>query len=186
MKREAINIQGTKREFTCVSFSLNEEKFLFVGTTSADFFVIDHKTKSLLTVISIGALGITQIAALTPEEMLVACGNGIVAKYMLDARGWSLAAKLDLKQKITSLSSAGKEALIGTNVTQAIILNLTTFQPYLFQESHNAKINFIKFRDGDSNTFGAASDDGTIRVWDLSSRTVTGTSPSPSENRSRK
>jgi len=176
VKSEAINIQGTKREFTCLSFSLNEEKFLFVGTTSADFFVIDHKTKCLLTVISIGALGITQIAAFGPEEMLVACGNGIVAKYMLDVRGWSLAAKLDLKQRITSLSSAGKEALIGTNVTQAIILNLTSFQPFLFQESHNSKINFIKFRDGDNNTFASSSDDGTIRVWDLSSRTVTGSS----------
>lgn len=171
-EREAINIQGTKREFTCLTFSLNEERFLFVGTTSADFFVIDHKTKCLQNVISLGALGITQIHAYSPNEILVGCGNGILAKYMPDAKGWALSAKLDIKQKISSLSSANGEILVGTAFTQAVIVKCSTFQPFLIQESHCAKINYIKFRDGSDEVFGTASDDGSIRIWNISNRRV--------------
>lgn len=163
-----------KRKFQCIAFSQNEEKFIFVGTTSADFFIIDHKNKTLVSVVSVGSLGVTQIISLSPEHILVGCGNGTLAKYSFDSKGWHLTSSLAVKSPIASLSATNKEVIVATGMPQALVINKQTFQPFLFQESHNAKINLLRFRDGDNNLFGAASDDGIIRLWDLASRTVKG------------
>jgi WD40 repeat protein len=172
VKREAINIQSAKREFTCIAFSQPEEKFIFTGTTSADFFIIDHKNKSLLSVISLGTLGVSQVISLGPDSMLVGCGNGVLARYNFDSKSWNSTAQLSIKHRITSLSAARGEILVGTSLSQALIVSQAEFQPFLVQESHNGKINFVRFRDDDSQMFGVASEDCTIRFWDLKNRKV--------------
>lgn len=153
---------------------MNEAKFLFAGTTSADFLVVDHKNKCLHATVSLGSLGITQILALTPESILVGCGNGILGKFILDAKGWQPAAQLGIKSKISSLSTAKGEILVVTNKTQALVVDSKHLQAALLQEAHNAKVSYVRFKDGDSLLFGAASDDGLIRLWDLNSKTVKG------------
>lgn len=153
---------------------MNEAKYLFAGTTSADFLVVDHKNKCLHATISLGSLGITQIIALAPEAILVGCGNGILGKYILDAKGWQPAAQLAIKSKISSLSVSKGEILVVTNKTQALMVDSRNMQPALLQEAHNAKVSFTRFKDGDNSLFGVASDDGSFRLWDLQSRTVKG------------
>lgn len=165
-------MHSVKREFNCIAFSQNEERFLFAGTTSADFIIIDHKNKCMHASISIGSLGVLQIIPLSPETILVGCGDGLLGKYTFDSKHWSLSSQLNIKQKITSLSVAKKEVLVCTSLTQSLIVNTQTFQPFLLQESHNNKIGFIRFKDGDNNLFGVASEDSTIRLWDVKSRTV--------------
>lgn len=163
-----------KREFTCIEFSQNETKYLLAGTTSADFLIVDHKNKCLHATISLGTLGVTQIVSISPEAILVGCGNGLIGKYVLDAKGWHPAAQLAIKSKISSLSVAKGEVLVVTNRTQALMVDSRNLQAALLQESHNAKVSCVRFKDGDNQLLGAASDDGTVRLWDLQSRTVKG------------
>ena len=172
VRRELVNIQGVKREFTSIVFTENEERFLMVGTTSADFFVIDHKNKCLHAKINIGSMGIWQIVNLGPDSVLVGTGNGVLASYKFDGKNYTVDSQLNIKYKITSLSTTGKEILVGTVLSQALIVSRKDMQPFLLQESHNAKINCIRFKDEDDKVFGVASDDGSIRLWDASNWTV--------------
>jgi WD40 repeat protein len=123
-------------------------------------------------VISIGSLGVQQILAYEPTSILVGCGNGVLGKYVFDSKTWNLNAKVVLKNKVTSLSANKNEFLVATNMTQVLVLRKDKLEPYLLQESHNQKINFIKFKDGDNNVFGTSSEDGHIRIWDMASRSV--------------
>lgn len=174
--REIINIQSIKREFNCIEFSQNEQRFLFAGTTSADFLIIDHKNKCLQATVSLGSLGVTQIASLAGEQILVGCGNGLLGKYAFDSKNWMLAAQVNFKHRINSLSVANGEILVVTNLTQALVVPVKTMQPFLLQESHKSRAAYVRFKDGDNNLFGVASDDSSIRLWDLQSRTVKGSS----------
>lgn len=167
-------MHSAKREFNCIEFSKNEERFLFAGTTSADFIVFDHKNKCMFASISIGSLGVLQIIALSPESILVGCGDGLLGKYTFDSKNWNLSSQLNIKQKITSLSISKNEIMACTSLTQCLIVNSQTFQPYLLQEAHNNKVTYVRFKDNDNNLFGVASDDSTIRLWDFQSRTVKG------------
>ena len=73
---DMLSLGNSKREYVCIAFSKDEEKELIVGTKSADFFVINMKTRALCDAIPIGTLGVTSVAAIDSTNIVVGCGSG--------------------------------------------------------------------------------------------------------------
>jgi len=59
-----------------VDFSKNNEDYLFVGTTTGDFLIFSLKNSHLSGKISVSALGVTSIRAVSKNILVVGCGNG--------------------------------------------------------------------------------------------------------------
>lgn len=171
---EYIPTGSSKREFKCITFSPTDQRLLIAGTKSADFFVINMKTKTLQDIIRLGNLGVTCVTTTATDGIIFGCGDGTFSYYRVNQGEVQPVDSINLGKKITSLSCYGNEVLVGVDYSQALMINLKGLQPAIIQEAHKNVINYVKFFDGDSNNFASASADGSIRFWDANTFQVKG------------
>ncbi len=53
MQADLVNIGATYRDYRCLEFSQPKQEYLFAGTTSGDFLVIQVKTRQLASVVQV-------------------------------------------------------------------------------------------------------------------------------------
>lgn len=174
LEQDAQSLGSSVREFITISFTKDEEKEIIVGTKSADFFIINMKNRALAGVYSIGTLGVTSVITIDPQTVAVGCGSGDFAIYKQTGSQWVEDFKIQLGNYISGLSYNNGRLLITTDLSQVFVFDLTNKKPFLLQEGHNAAVRQLKFADGDISKFASASDDGSIRFWDMNTFLVTG------------
>ena len=73
---EAINTGTMVREYTCMTYSKNNEDYLYAGTASGDFVGFLVKSKVLAFTVNACALGIKTIRAVSSDKVVVGGGDG--------------------------------------------------------------------------------------------------------------
>jgi WD40 repeat protein len=174
LDNEQLSLGSTQREFTCLAFGQDEERELIAGTSSADFIVIDMKNKSLKETSPIGTNGVTSVVTISPNQMAVGCGNGVLAMYRNNGNGWQLEYQQSLGHLISGLSYNNGRLIALNNFSQTIVIDIQSKKSFLWQEGHNGAIRNVRFSDGRANSFATASDDGSIRFWDTKNNLGTG------------
>ena len=84
LRHKIINTGNIIRDYLCAEFSKNQEDYLFVGTKTGDFLIISLKNSHLSGKISVSALGVTAIRAVTKNCIVVGCGNGDLQTFNVE------------------------------------------------------------------------------------------------------
>ena len=75
-KCDVVNTGTVNREYSCLSYSKNNEDFLFAGTASGDLLGFQIKYKSLAFNANVCARGIKVIRAVSADRVVIGGGDG--------------------------------------------------------------------------------------------------------------
>ena len=162
------------RNYVCLAFSLNEEKYLYAGTTSGDIVCIIVKNRTIVFNKIICAQGVTAIVPLTKNEVVVGGGDGSLVLLYIDEPKCEELARISLYGTIYSLSSSqdGIQLLASTDKGFIYRIRSADLSNIVLNENHtNAIVNLYNLND-DHYRFGTCSLDGTIRLWNLEDYSV--------------
>lgn len=172
-ENEFINTGSTIREYQCIEFSKNKEDYLYAGTSSGDFLVFQMKNKVLSFIIMVAPLGVTSIRSLTPTSIIVGCGNGCISYFRTDGNKLVSTQKNQVIGKVVAFSSHnGQNVLTATDKGYVYQIQAESLQKNLHSENHIESILQVVYPHGVSDKFGSCSEDGTIRLWDVSEYAV--------------
>jgi WD40 repeat protein len=73
---ELMSTGSMVRDYSCLTFSKNQEDFLFAGTSSGEFMGFFVKNKSLVFSLNVCAMGIKTIKTVSAEKVIVGGGDG--------------------------------------------------------------------------------------------------------------
>lgn len=76
LNTELVNTGTLVRDYTCVTFSKNQEDYLFAGTSSGDLIGFLVKNKMLVFSINVCAMGVQTIKAVSADRIVVGGGDG--------------------------------------------------------------------------------------------------------------
>ena len=162
------------RNYICLAFSLNEQKYLYAGTTSGDIVCIIVKNRTIVFNKIICAQGVTAIVPLTKNEIVVGGGDGSLVLLYIDEPKCEELARINLYGSIYSLSSSvdGVQLLASTDKGFIYRIRAADLSNIVLNENHtDAIIDFFSLND-DHYRFGTCSLDGTIRIWNLDDYSV--------------
>ena len=162
------------RNYICMAFSLNDEKYLYAGTTSGDIVCILVKNRSIVFNKIICAQGVTAIVPLTKNEIIVGGGDGSLVLLYIDEPKCEELARVKLYGAIYSLSSSfdGVQLLASTDKGFIYRIRAADLSNILLNENHTDAItDFFSYGD-DLYRFSTCSNDGTIRLWNLDDYSV--------------
>jgi WD40 repeat protein len=78
---DMINTGTLKRDYTCLTYSKNNEDFLYAGTASGDLVSFKVKSKGLAFTVNACAMGIKTICAVSVDKLIVGGGDGQVILF---------------------------------------------------------------------------------------------------------
>ena len=78
---DLINTGTLKRDYTCMTYSKNNEDYLFAGTASGDLCSFQVKSKGLSLTLNASALGIKTIRAVSVDRVVVGGGDGQIILF---------------------------------------------------------------------------------------------------------
>ena len=162
------------RNYICLAFSLNEEKYLYAGTTSGDIVCILVKNQTIVFKKIICAEGVTAIVPLTKNEIVVGGGDGSLVLLYIDEPKCEELARINLYGSIYSLSCSqdGIQLLASTDKGFIYRIRAADLSNIILNENHtDAIIDFFSLND-EYYRFGTCSLDGTIRIWNLDDYSV--------------
>jgi WD40 repeat protein len=174
LNKEIIQTGNFVREYITLAFSLNEEKYLYAGTTSGDIVCILIKNRMIVFSKIICAQGVTAIVPLTNNQLIVGGGDGSIALLYVDEPKCEELARIKLFGSVYSLSSSldGVQLLASTDKGFIYRIRAADLSNILLNENHTDSIlNFYSLNDKDYR-FGTASKDGTVRLWTLDDYSV--------------
>lgn len=125
---------------------------------------------------TVAALGVLSIRFLDVATFMVGAGNGTCGLYRFNQENKVLqVAKNELGGGINSISMhpSGEESLCATDKGLIYRVNNRTLERFLHSENHTGSIVNIGYPQGVSDRFASASEDGTIRLWDIGDYVVT-------------
>ncbi len=157
-----------------MAFSLNDEKYLYAGTTSGDIVCILVKNRTIVFNKIICAQGVTAIVPLTKNEIIVGGGDGSLVLLYIDEPKCEELARIKLYGAIYSLNSSydGIQLLASTDKGFIYRIRASDLSNILLNENHtDAIINFYSYND-ELYRFGTCSNDGSIRLWNLDDYSV--------------
>jgi len=126
------------------------------------------KNRALKEAIAIGTLGCTSVITIDENTFAIGCGSGELAIYKHINNKWILNWSQKLENLVSGLSYNPNGKLIAvTNLSQAVVIDINEKKTYLLQEGHNGAISHLRFANGKCNMFATASQDGSIRFWDM-------------------
>ena len=106
------------------------------------------------------------------EAEVVFCGggDGTIRKLTGCDMRWQLASEARVDGRVTSLSlvHGGAELLVGTDAGLTYRLLCEDMSLVPLSSSHTTPLTCVAFGSSRSDVFATASDDGFVRVWDLS------------------
>lgn len=173
-EKEEVQTGNFVRNYVCMAFSLNEEKYLYAGTSSGDIVCILVKNRSIVFNKIICAQGVTAIIPLTKNEVIVGGGDGSLVLLYIEEPKCEELARISLYGSIYSLSSSadGVQLLASTDKGFIYRIRAADLSHILLNENHTDAItNFFSMGD-ELYRFGTCSLDGTIRVWNLDDYSV--------------
>ena len=162
------------RNYICMAFSLNEEKYLYAGTTSGDIVCILVKNRSVVFNKIVCAQGVTAIVPLTKNEIVVGGGDGSLILLYIDEPKCEELARIQLYGSVYSLSASpdGVQILASTDKGFIYRIRSADLSNILLNENHtDAIISFHSLNDT-MYRFATCSLDGTIRIWNLDDYSV--------------
>ena len=173
-EHELINTGSTIREYVCLDFSKNNEDYLYAGNTSGDFCVFQMKNKLLSNIINVCPLGITSIQVISKDIVAVGGGNGTIATFKIEGHLATALYKVSITGAVYSLSYNydGSQIIAGTDKGLIYTASTADLKTRLQCENHTESVGFLAYPYKVSDKFASCSDDGTIRLWDVSEYTV--------------
>eukprot|EP00325_Prymnesiales_sp_UTEX-LB-985_P010048 CAMPEP_0174709378 /NCGR_PEP_ID=MMETSP1094-20130205/11355_1 /TAXON_ID=156173 /ORGANISM="Chrysochromulina brevifilum, Strain UTEX LB 985" /LENGTH=653 /DNA_ID=CAMNT_0015908051 /DNA_START=37 /DNA_END=1998 /DNA_ORIENTATION=- len=193
---EECSLGNQVRHFTSLAFS-HDEEYIFAGSSSSDFTAvhIKHKVMHSTTMCSSGgvrAMVVMQTAV--GDRVVVGCGDGSITVYEGMRNGAqtcrsytrgpvaACSQTLDGAVSAIALSPSGDGRLhmiAGTERGTVYEVSLAYADEHAMyakpatsaikKQSHWDKVVAVSYPRGNSNFFATASDDGTLRVWDVNS-----------------
>ena len=164
------------REITALAFS-DDKETCYCATTTGDFLVGSMKSQKMVQAIQATKLGLFSILALPSSRgggVAVGCGDNTIkvfdGKFELKST-----AKLDSSILGLGMSSDALEALSISSRGTICRVNLASLDYLTLSEAHTAPVTCISFCLGQNDRFATGSQDGSIRVWDMSEYVVVGT-----------
>ena len=86
---ELVSTGTMVREYSCMTFSKNQEDYLFAGTSSGDFVGFLVKNKMLVFSINVCAMGVKTISAVSASTVAVGGGDGQVVLFNTNGKDTS-------------------------------------------------------------------------------------------------
>ncbi|XP_071965572.1 cilia- and flagella-associated protein 52-like isoform X2 [Antedon mediterranea] len=157
-----------KRVVTSIEVSEKDE-FFYCGTTSGDVLKVSVE-KQLFRHYGPAknkySKGITALALVKTDEMLVGAGDGTVALIKGDTFKKVKSVKIGDAGAITSIALRGNghQFFVGTENAQTYRFNFAEFTYNLISTCHSDPVNDIVFPFGSSDLFATCSEND-IRVW---------------------
>jgi len=170
LKYDMVNASPIVREFVCLSFSLDNEAFLFAGTTSGDFCVFQVKNKLLAFAQPVCSKGVTSIVSVTTERVCAGGGDGTLALFQIKETVCQMLSKIDFLGSINGLSVSpdGVQLIAATSKGFVYRIRAADFSKMLMGETHTSEVLHATygFGNADSERFLTSSSDGSLRLWD--------------------
>lgn len=162
------------REYISLAFSLNEEKYLYAGTTSGDIVCILVKNKSIVFSKIICAQGVTAIVPISSNEIIVGGGDGSLVLLYVDEPKCEEVARTKLYGRVSSLSVSNDGVQLLASTDKGFIYRLRTadLSNILLNENHTDAITGFYSLNDQGYKFATCSNDGTIRLWSLNDYSV--------------
>ena len=162
------------RNYICLAFSKNQEKYLYAGTTSGDIVCILVKNRSIVFNKIICAQGVTAIVPLTKNEIIVGGGDGSLVLLYIDEPKCEELARISLYGSVYSLSASqdGIQLLASTDKGFIYRIRAADLSNIVLNENHTDAIITSFSLNDDHYRFGTCSLDGTIRIWNLDDYSV--------------
>lgn len=174
LDKQVIQTGNFTREYISLAFSLNEEKYLYAGTTSGDIVCILVKNKSIVFSKIVCSQGVTAIVPLTSNQIVVGGGDGSLVLLYVDEPKCEELTRIKLYGSIYSLSSSydGTQLLASTDKGFIYRIRSSDLSNIVLNENHTDSIlSFYSLNDREYK-FGTTSLDGTIRIWNLNDYSV--------------
>ena len=170
LKYDMVNANPVVREYLSLAFSLNNEAYLYAGTTSGDFCVFQVKNKLLVFAQPVCSRGVTSIAAITDETVCAGGGDGTLAIFQIKETVCQLLVKIEFLGSVNGLSISpdGVQLLAATDKGFIYRVRTADGSKMLMSETHTKEVLHATYAFGnnDSERFLTCSCDGSLRLWD--------------------
>lgn len=152
------------RQINAIAFSEDKE-FLYGATTSGDYVIANLKSNRIVHAVQATKKALNSIIAYN-GGVVIGCGDATVKIF---GPVGELKGSLKLDEAVVSLSQSPEkvELLAMTAAGTVSRINLNTLQTIDLTESHVKSITTVVFDEGGHDRFATASEDGTLKVWDL-------------------
>lgn len=173
MEKEIIQTGNFLRDYTCIVFS-KDEKYLFAGTSSGDVINFIVKNKSMVFSKIICAGGITAIAAIDNNQIIVGGGDGSLVLLYIEGPHCEELARIKLYGSIFSLSTStdGVQILASTDKGFIYRIRAIDLSYIILNENHTASVLSLYSMNDPEYKLGTCSMDGTIRLWNIEDSSV--------------
>jgi len=170
LKYDVANASPIVRDYVCLSFSLNNEAYLYAGTTSGDFCVFQVKNKLLIFSQQVCAKGVSTIVALPGDRVCAGGGDGTLALFQINETVCQKLSKIEFLGSINGLSVSpdGVQMLAATDKGFIYRVRTADFTKMLMGETHTKEVLHVAYgvSGNDSEKFMTSSVDGSMRLWD--------------------
>lgn len=148
---------------------------LLAGTVAGEFAVFKLDTRVYRACVPVSANGVLAVALGRDGAVFAGCGDGKLKKFEGADTRWVSTAEVSLRGRVgaVSVSADGSFLLAGTSDGRIFRASTADLDAREVETSHVAPVRCLSFGSERSDLFVTGSDDGTVRVWDLSDYRVT-------------
>ena len=145
---------------------------LLAGTSVGELVVFNAENQIYRAALPISTNGILSLCCQN-DFVFVGAGDGKVKKLQGNDQYWTIVGEAQLNGRITTLTlrADGEELMVGTDTAKMYSLRCEDLSFRLVQESNVSQINCVAF-GSKSDVFATVSQDGCVRVMDLSDYSV--------------
>jgi len=145
---------------------------LLAATSVGELVVFNADNLIYRAALPISSNGILSLCC-QGEYVFIGAGDGKVKKLQGNDQYWTIVGEAQLNGRITSLTlrADGEEVMVGTDTAKMYALACNDMSFRLAQESNVSQINGVAFGQK-SDVFATASQDGAVRIVDLSDYSV--------------
>jgi len=155
---------SVSRNINAVKFSESEE-WIYAATTSGDYLVASVKSRHIVHTVQAAKKGLPSLVAYR-DGLITGGGDGSVKLFGEDNESYA-STTLDGSVVSLSLSQDMLEVIAGTATGSIFRINLQTMNYIAVAESHTGSVIAVAFSTKYPDRFATASDDATVRVWDI-------------------
>jgi len=165
----AMPTSGMVREYLCSARSFDGDELL-AGSSVGDLVVFKLSSKVYRASVPVCSGGLRALVAGPNGEVFCGGGDGSVRKLRGDDMRWTLVAEAAVEGCVTSLSlvaNGATELLVGTAQGRVYRMLCEDLTATLVAVGHTAKVTCVAFGTR-SDVFCSGTNDGNLKVWDLS------------------